>query len=63
MMRFTEKTLITTHILLTISRSKCNHKMKLCQLMKHKIKKLFMENATQYVMEKLVRDSILKSRK
>ena len=47
-------------MLINISRSKGNQKMELGQLIEHYIRKFFLKNHTENVVEKLFPDSFLK---
>ena len=55
------KQTITIHVLLNISGSKDNQTMKSGQLIEYNKRKIFLKNHTQNVVEKLFRDTFLKS--
>ena len=52
---------IAIHILPNISRSKGNQAMKFGQLIEYNMRKIFVENHTQNVLEKLFQDPYLKN--
>ena len=51
---------IAIHTLTNISRSKCNQRTKLCQLIEYNMRIIFVKNYTQNVVEKLFPDPFLK---
>ena len=55
------KQTIAMHVLPNVSRRKGNQTMKFGQVIKHKMRKTFLENYTQNAVEKLFPDSFLKT--